>query len=700
MNFKETIINTFKDRRFLSGLFIKISFILLISPVIQHSWFLPFVENFLENPSFSPWSSFLDKGGSSFAFPYGPVMLIAYIPTTYLGMVFDDLLNLAYFSGLGFRFTLLVADICLLILLIEQFNEFSKKIITYYWLSPLVLYITYWHGQIDIIPISLLFLSLGFIKQEHYKAGGILLALSITSKYSMLIGVPFIFIYLWLNQNLKGGFWEVLKAFSLSTIFICVPFLFSTGFIDMVILNREVDKLSTLSIYLTDDLKIYLLPTIYLVFLYYSWRMLRMNYELLLATKAVGFSIIIFLTLPPAGWILWLVPLYSLHQSKTNGGANYFIALFSFFFISYHLVYSSGANIIPLNFVPDFLNLIPNYLESSETKSIFNTLIASLGFLLGIQIFREGIQGNDYYNLGKKPLVIGITGDSGTGKSTFANGLTKLFGTSATFNLEGDDYHKWDRESPEWESKTHLNPEANRLFDLLNDLRGVLDGNSLKTRSYDHITGLFSSPKLKSSKNLILISGLHTLYLRDLVNEMDKSFFLSMDEGLRVALKVRRDSDRGRTEEYTLDQIEKRKEDFKRFISPQSERADVIFKILPEKAESFSNEDKDLNNVALKLKVIIKSCSYYNELVNVLTEECKLNVNVKDINDIGGVEIEIIGEALENNIKRCSEILAPQMNELIDAKKGFSKGMLGIMELITLLEINDDVRAKRRWKFS
>ena len=57
-------------------------------------------------------------------------MLIAYIPTTYLGMVFDDLLNLAYFSGLGFRFTLLVADICLLILLIEQFNEFSKKIDT------------------------------------------------------------------------------------------------------------------------------------------------------------------------------------------------------------------------------------------------------------------------------------------------------------------------------------------------------------------------------------------------------------------------------------------------------------------------------------------------------------------------------------------------------------------------------------------
>ena len=516
----------------------------------------------------------------------------------------------------------------------------------------------------------------------------------------MLIGIPFILIYLWLNQNLKGGFWETTISFSVSTILIISPFLLSSGFIDMVVLNREIDKLYTLSINLTDDLRIYILPTLYVLFLYYSWRMLRMNYDLLLATKTVGFSIIIFLTLPPAGWILWLVPLYSLHQSKTSGGANYFIALFSLFFISYHLLYSSGASVIPLNLIPDFNELIPTYLDSTETNSILNTLIVSLGLLLGIQIFREGIQGNDYYNLGKKPLVIGITGDSGTGKSTFSESLTRLFGTSATFNLEGDDYHKWDRESPNWESLTHLNPEANSLFDLLNDLRRLLDGSTVSSRTYDHQTGLFSSPKRKVSKNLILISGLHTLYLRDLVNEMDKSFYLTMDEELRIAFKVKRDLERGRNKDYTLKEIQKRKEDFKKYIIPQSERADVIFKILSTKDSLSKDKDLDIENVELKLRVIIKSCPYYNELASVLTEECNLSISIKDIDEIGTVEIEISGEVQREDIRKSSEILAPQMTELIDIKNGFSKGILGVMELITLVEINNDVRSKRRGRFS
>ena len=149
---------------------------------------------------------------------------------------------------------------------------------------------------------------------------------------------------------------------------------------------------------------------------------------------------------------------------------------------------------------------------------MLNTLMVSFGCLIGIQIYREGIQGNDYYHLGRKPLVIGITGDSGTGKSTFAKAVTKLFGSAATVNLEGDDYHNWDRESPMWKSVTHLNPRANRLFDLVRDLRTLLDGSSVNARSYDHLTGLFSSLKRKTSKNLILISGLHTLYMKSLVD--------------------------------------------------------------------------------------------------------------------------------------------------------------------------------------
>ena len=690
--------NLFSENRFLFGLFIKLIFLVCIYPIIQENWFVPFVVSFLNDPSISPWNNFFDSGGDLLAFPYGPTMLLICLPATYLGAMLDTAFNSVYFSGFGFRFTLFVADLCLLLVLLGQFGKYWKQIITYYWLSPLVLYIVYWHGQIDLIPVVLLFYSIGCLKKGDYRIGGIILALSVTSKYSMLIGVPIIFIYLWLNQNVKGGFWETFSTFSGASSLIIVPFLISPGFLEMVVFNSEINRLYLLSINLGDNLKIYLLPTIYLLFLYYAWRMLRMNYELLLATLTVGFSIIIFLTPPPPGWLLWLVPLFALHQSKNSGGANYLIALFSIFFISYHVIYSLGANLVAFNH-PISMNIMGwDYLYNSQVQSVLNTLMVSFGCLIGIQIYREGIQGNDYYHLGRKPLVIGITGDSGTGKSTFAKAVTKLFGSAATVNLEGDDYHNWDRESPMWKSVTHLNPRANRLFDLVRDLRTLLDGSSVNARSYDHLTGLFSSLKRKTSKNLILISGLHTLYLKSLVDEIDKSVYLMMDERLRISFKTERDLKRGRSTDYTLNEIKKRQQDSEKYIFPQSERADVVFNILPVNPDDIDN--KSPSDIKLKLQVLIKSCPYYNELIRSLIGVCNLHVNLNDINEIGGVDIEIQGDVEKEDIRLATTVLAPHIDELIDMKDGFSDGILGIMELVTLVEINDDLTVKRRRNYA
>jgi hypothetical protein len=73
-----------------------------------------------------------------------------------------------------------------------------------------------------------------------------------------------------------------------------------------------------------------------------------------------------------------------------------------------------------------------------------------------------------------------------------------------------------------------------------------------------------------------------------------------------------------------------------------------------------------------------------------------LHVNLNDINDIGGVDIEIQGEIERDDIRLATQMLAPHIDELIDTKEGFSDGILGIMELIALVEINDDLIVKRR----
>ena len=105
------------DRLFMAGLVIKLILIFAFIPTIQTEWFVPFIVDAIENPSFSPWSSFINSDKDILAFPYGPIMLLAHLPTTFLGWLIDSATGSNYFSGLGFRLSLLGADILLLTLL-------------------------------------------------------------------------------------------------------------------------------------------------------------------------------------------------------------------------------------------------------------------------------------------------------------------------------------------------------------------------------------------------------------------------------------------------------------------------------------------------------------------------------------------------------------------------------------------------------
>ena len=60
-----------------------------------------------------------------------------------------------------------------------------------------------------------------------------------------------------------------------------------------------------------------------------------------------------------------------------------------------------------------------------------------------------------------QPLLIGIGGDSASGKTTFAKIIQNLYGTSQTTIIKGDDMHKWERGDDNWNEKTHLNPSSN-----------------------------------------------------------------------------------------------------------------------------------------------------------------------------------------------------------------------------------------------
>jgi len=74
----------------------------------------------------------------------------------------------------------------------------------------------------------------------------------------------------------------------------------------------------------------------------------------------------------------------------------------------------------------------------------------------------------DYTYVLSELNVISISGDSGVGKSTISEALKELF--KNPFILECDRYHKWERDSPNWKQFTHLDPSANFIMKMNNDI--------------------------------------------------------------------------------------------------------------------------------------------------------------------------------------------------------------------------------------
>ena len=650
-----------RDRLFVAGLVIKLILIFAFIPTIQTEWFVPFVVDAIENPSFSPWSSFISSDKDILAFPYGPIMLLAHLPTTFLGWVIDSATGANYFSGLGFRLSLLGADMLLLILLLQQFESRWRGLLIHYWLSPLVLLITYWHGQTDLIPIVLFMTSIILLKKNKLMLSGMILAASVAAKHSMLITMPFILIYSWFKRNNIKDVYRFVLYFLLVFLLFEGLFLFDYGFQQMVLSNREAEKVFWLAISMGDLLKVYILPLVYLLLVYLTWRLRRINFELLLATLGVAFSVLILLTPAPPGWFLWLTPILALHYSRGNGNAVLLGSLFSLAFVMYHSIYSTGAKIAFFDNLSLSMNII-NLSDMPYIQSLLNTAIIGLVMVITLQVFRDGIKGSDYYHLGKKPLVIGISGADNSGKLNFVEALTGLFGKNKVLTISGENYFNWDKYSPMWQTITTSNPRASNIFLMISDLRKIISGEWIKRRGYNRDTGLFSTEKIHRGHQVIIVSGLHALHTKQLIEIHDVKFFLSnKDDNQKSVNNV----------------------DFEKYIQPQQKSADIIFE-----AQTKSNKNIDLT-------IRIRNGVYYQELFRVLIGICGLQMEVIELDEYGNVELIVQGDIQSGDIRLAANVITPNLSEFIDQESGFHGGTIGVMQLVALMEI-DEVLKRRR----
>lgn len=179
--------------------------------------------------------------------------------------------------------------------------------------------------------------------------------------------------------------------------------------------------------------------------------------------------------------------------------------------------------------------------------------------------------------------TIAITGDSGVGKTQLSVFIQKLFNSS--FILECDRYHKWERGNDNWNNITHLNPEANYITKMNEDVFDLKIGNNIFQVDYDHNTGKFTDKQSIESRENIIVCGLHTFYMN--TNVIDIKIYIDATDNVKIPWKLKRDIlKRGYTIDKIIKQINDRRDDYIKYIFPQKEKADIIILY-------YNNDDED-----------------------------------------------------------------------------------------------------------
>lgn len=214
----------------------------------------------------------------------------------------------------------------------------------------------------------------------------------------------------------------------------------------------------------------------------------------------------------------------------------------------------------------------------------------------------------------KKPYLIGITGGSGSGKTSFIQKVIQAFGTDELCVISQDDYYR-----PKKEQKVDKKGISN--FDLPGaiykkefqaDIKKLLAGETVVRQEYT-----FNNKKVKPKmltfhpRKIVIVEGLFIFHYKKIRKLLDLKVFVHAKENLKVIRRIQRD---GVERNYPLDDVLYRYQhhvlpNFEKYIRPYMDESDLIIN---------NNEDFDLG-----LEVFIGFLRYKMDLLNKSSKQSK-----------------------------------------------------------------------------
>lgn len=181
----------------------------------------------------------------------------------------------------------------------------------------------------------------------------------------------------------------------------------------------------------------------------------------------------------------------------------------------------------------------------------------------------------------KQPIIIGVTGGSGSGKTSVSRAILDHFPNHSIMMLEHDSYYK-DQSSLSFDERLETNYDHPLAFDtdlLIDHLEQLLAYQAIDIPVYDYVAHTRSDQVVhQEPKEVIILEGIMILEDERLRNLMDIKIYVDTDDDIRIIRRIKRDmEERGRTLDSVIHQyLSVVKPMYHQFIEPTKRYADVI----------------------------------------------------------------------------------------------------------------------------
>lgn len=180
-----------------------------------------------------------------------------------------------------------------------------------------------------------------------------------------------------------------------------------------------------------------------------------------------------------------------------------------------------------------------------------------------------------------EPLIIGLAGGSGSGKTTVVNHIVNAIGEDNIALLQHDSYYR-DLKHLSLEERSKQNfdhPSSLETELMIRHINALKEGYHIEVPIYDFTKHIRKEEtNVVYPKKVVLVDGILIFSEKELRKQMDIKLYVDTDDDIRLLRRIKRDiMERDRSLENVLQQYE----EFVRpmhleFVEPSKRYADII----------------------------------------------------------------------------------------------------------------------------